>query len=393
MTEPNREQAVAALGDLQDATRALRRISGLADTAVLARRAAREAGLLLGTDLTSVAVLERPGLLHMRGSYGTRTESFPRLRIPSGAGLGGKILVLDRPLAVSDYAHDPLITHEFVDVVVHGEGIGGLAGVPIRNDGAMVGVLYAGIRSLGEVGDDALTLMKQLADGMAPQLSAAMAADRRLHLGIQRERQRIAVRLHDTIGQLLFGIGVTARGARDRLPATAGNLDVELRRIERQASRAAAYLRDTLRDLAPGAPDEALAAAVQADAAAFTDRSGVPVHLVVMGEPRDVPPATEAALLAVVREGLHNVERHAQASSVVLTLYFGPEATEVVVQDDGRGLPADFEVRAVPRGADGWGLASLLARVQALGGRLELIPNEDGGVTLRAAVRTAATDA
>lgn len=382
------ERAEAALGRLGEVQAALRRLSGLGDTAVLAARAARETGRLLGSDLASVAVLDRPGLLVMRGAFGTRTEAFPRLRIPTGAGIGGKILMVNRPVVVDDYAHDPSITRDFVDVVVDGEGIGGLAGVPIRDGERVLGVLYGGIRSLGYLGDRALTMLSELAEGLGPELAAALHADRRLRLGVQHERRRIALQLHDGIGQLLFGIGVAARKVRDRLPEADDDVAQELRSIEAQSSRAASYLRDVLRTLAPSTPEEALPAAVRADAEAFAERSGVPVHLVVMGEPRDLRADQETAILAVVREGLHNLEKHAGATSVILTLYFGPTAVEVVLQDDGRGLPADFAIDPIPRDGAHWGLSSLLTRVEGLGGALELIPNEDGGATLRAAIPT-----
>jgi signal transduction histidine kinase len=83
---------------------------------------------------------------------------------------------------------------------------------------------------------------------------------------------------------------------------------------------------------------------------------------------------------------LHNVEKHAGASTTILTLHYDEAAVEVVVQDDGRGLPVDFRVQSTPRSGRAWGLTSLQQRVEQLGGGLLLVSNEDGGATLRARI-------
>ena len=62
------EAAVSALEDLRALHLATRRLCGLLDSSVLAARAAQEALALAGTDFTSLAVTEHPGLLAMRGT-------------------------------------------------------------------------------------------------------------------------------------------------------------------------------------------------------------------------------------------------------------------------------------------------------------------------------------
>jgi signal transduction histidine kinase len=58
-----------------------------------------------------------------------------------------------------------------------------------------------------------------------------------------------------------------------------------------------------------------------------------------------------------------------------------------VIQDDGRGLPAGFTLRAIAGGngqSSGFGLPSLLRRMQQLGGTLEVRPGPEGGTLVRA---------
>ena len=59
----------------------------------------------------------------------------------------------------------------------------------------------------------------------------------------------------------------------------------------------------------------------------------------MLGEAADLDPVREELLVRVAQEGMRNVERHAEASEVIVTLCYGPDWVELVLQDDGvRGL-------------------------------------------------------
>ncbi len=73
---------------------------------------------------------------------------------------------------------------------------------------------------------------------------------------------------------------------------------------------------------------------------------------------------------------------------MVVTLHYGTDTADVLVQDDGAGLPEDFAVADVPRDGTHYGLASLSQRLARVGGELELRRNEDGGMTLHGSIPT-----
>jgi signal transduction histidine kinase len=164
------------------------------------------------------------------------------------------------------------------------------------------------------------------------------------------------------------------------------DLAAQLEAVEAQASRAASSLRETLRNLAPAPGGEGLAAAIGVDVGCFSDSTGLPADLAVIGPPVALSAPQEAALLALVREGLHNVARHAGATSVLVTLHHGPESTDVLVQDDGRGLPDDLVPCDLPRDGRHYGIASLRQRLARAGGALAVVRNQDGGTTLRGSI-------
>jgi LuxR family transcriptional regulator, regulator of acetate metabolism len=387
---PTRDDSSAcvAVADLLKLSAASRRVVGLLDASALAGKAARELGGLVGTDCTALGVRESQNLVVTRGGWHVRNSAVRNgLQIPMGDGVGGRVLGCGRPVAVSDYPEEPTISVRLCDTMRR-EGIRALLGVPITFRGRVIGVLYAANRTPGEMGDRAKTVALEFAASLGPALGAAMHARRAARLSALEERQRISRDLHDNLSPLLFGIGTAVRRTSEALPDGAEDLLSELRCIESRATQAASSLRDILRALAPANSEEGLPAVIRMDVSSFATYTGLAADLAVIGEPYDLSGEQESVLVAVVREGLHNVAQHAQASSVVVTLHYGLDTADVLIQDDGTGLPEGFEVTDVPRDGTHYGLASLSQRLARLGGDFDLRRNEDGGMTLHASLPT-----
>lgn len=154
----------------------------------------------------------------------------------------------------------------------------------------------------------------------------------------EEERRRIGRELHDgplqSLMLLLRDLDMDGlAGAKSTAMATsiadardlAGQTADELRRISRA-------LRPSILD------DLGLVAAIRSEASALARRSELDVRFETSGSPAPLPSEVELVLLRVAQEALHNVERHAAASSVFVRLRFGTCRTCLVVTDDGRGL-------------------------------------------------------
>jgi signal transduction histidine kinase len=100
-------------------------------------------------------------------------------------------------------------------------------------------------------------------------------------------------------------------------------------------------------------PDRGLQIAVTSLLQEFQARTGVVSTLAVRGELPDLPPARITALLRALDEILSNVARHAAASHVTVRVQGQRRAVAVIVQDDGRGLPADARVQTTSLGLIG----------------------------------------
>jgi signal transduction histidine kinase len=199
-----------------------------------------------------------------------------------------------------------------------------------------------------------------------------------------RERVRFAADLHDGPIQDLAGIGY-ALGAV--APTVVDRHAPLMARVQDALQRSIESLRGLMTDLYP--PDLRSGNLGQC-IAPLTNRlrsEGVDVQL----DLADVPTLSEeeaAALYRVARESLANVQKHAQASSVRISLevaegLHGEGATWVrlVVADDGVGVdPAKMDRRAEGH----LGLRLLVDRVQSLGGQLVVTSGVGQGTTVQA---------
>ena len=88
----------------------------------------------------------------------------------------------------------------------------------------------------------------------------------------------------------------------------------------------------------------------------------------VTGTPQRLDAAQEHHLLRIGLEALTNALKHGDATHIDIELQFGPEATNLIVSDNGRGL--GNRERAAP--AAHFGLQGVRERVDKLGGLLEI---------------------
>jgi signal transduction histidine kinase len=196
-----------------------------------------------------------------------------------------------------------------------------------------------------------------------------------------QERRAIATNLHDGVVQDLAAAAFTLDAAIATLgPAAEPRaLDAieEARELTRQGMRA---LRAELVDIYP--PDvlrRGLSEALD-EVLAMARRRGLDTQLAVP-HPLSQPPATQAVLFRIAQEGVRNVVKHADATTVLVTVTAGADRAAIEVRDDGNGLATGI----APSG-DHFGLRALRDLVEQAGGRLTLDGLPGLGTTLRAEV-------
>jgi signal transduction histidine kinase len=221
--------------------------------------------------------------------------------------------------------------------------------------------------------DPDVPLVETFAGQAALALERARAQDEREMLAVLGDRERIARDLHDVVIQRLFAAGMQLQTAgrlatrpevRSRIDAVVDDLDMTIRDIRgaifELRSSSAGGLRAELRALV----DEARAAL------------GFRPDLRIDG-PVDtaVPESIRPDLLAVLREALSNVAKHAGAAKATVHVAAEAGLLRLEVTDNGGGAGE----LASPQGH---GVRNMRARAGDLGGEFELAPGPGGGTRL-----------
>ncbi len=222
--------------------------------------------------------------------------------------------------------------------------------------------------------------------GRLRELRGQLDAAERLRV-LDDERERIARELHDRVEQTFFSIGLSVSALLASLPAPpAESLCSALAVIRNSAQQGAEDLRAAIFALTRAeVHDLELVRALWQLVRKFQKRTGLEADLVESGAERRAPPEIAEVLYAVAREGLANVERHARATAVVVSLAFEPDAVTLTVQDDGVGASA-LVLSTLADSATRFGLKGSRERVLRLGGTFTAEPGDDEGFVLRARV-------
>lgn len=206
----------------------------------------------------------------------------------------------------------------------------------------------------------------------------SVALERQAEQATAAERARIARELHDIVAHHLSVIVLQAAGAR----ASGRPAEATLEKIENSARQALGETRRLLgvvRDAAgeaglapqPGIGElDALAASVRA--------AGLPVNLVISGDPAALPATVEVSVYRIVQEALTNVLKHAGQARADVTIGCAQETVTIEVTDNGTAESAPLAT------AGGHGLAGMRERAAVFGGELRAGPRPGGGFAVLA---------
>jgi signal transduction histidine kinase len=261
-----------------------------------------------------------------------------------------------------------------------GERVGSVAGVPLASpDGTVWGCLQVTRRAGGPpFTEHDLPLLA----GFASHAGGAVALDRaradREALLLLADHERIAADLHDHVIQELFATGMGLQGLvgrqarpedRQRLLDHIDAIDATIRRI-----------RTTIFHVTHRSDDAGLRQRLITVLADLRPEWG-PTARIDFSGPLDtgVAPGLAEDVVAVVREALANVVRHASASNVGVHVRLADDELTVEVTDDGVGITDTGRTS---------GLGNLRRRAEAHAGTLELTVPPGGGTRLRWTART-----
>jgi len=191
------------------------------------------------------------------------------------------------------------------------------------------------------------------------------------------EKARIGRDLHDSLGQKLTGAMYLFGAYRKHLGSAGEAVESDATQIASTLKDAVTQVRRIARGLAPvaltedGLPD-ALRRLAEESSALF--QKDIEFYAEREGRPRDVGTAEHLYLIA--QEAVNNAVKHGGGSRIILSLDFDEAGGELVIEDNGRGLPA---AKTDDR-EGGNGLRIMRHRAEVFGGELAIGPGPKNGV-------------
>ena len=211
--------------------------------------------------------------------------------------------------------------------------------------------------------------------GIVRDVTEAKELEKELLAISECEQRRIGQDLHDDLCQQLAGIEFLSKALQQQL--TAQPQAVKAEEIAELIRSAIACTRQLARGLAPMELEaEGLMRGLRALAARTTELFKVncefecPADVLV----QDVSISTH--LYRIAQEALNNSIKHGQATKIKILLNMGPEAAELAIVDDGKGLTAQRQ------GSGGMGLRIMHYRADMIGGTLSVRTDQPSGTTV-----------
>ncbi|MGC9316538.1 MAG: sensor histidine kinase, partial [Armatimonadota bacterium] len=233
-------------------------------------------------------------------------------------------------------------------------------------------------------------LNETLEQRVAARTDQLRALSRELSEAEQRERERVAAVLHDELQQALAGSRLQLKLAAQ---ASDEAVTAPLKEADALLDEAISTCRTLSVEFSPAiVRDRGLAAALDWLADQMRDRYGLEVE--ILAEPgTDISDHSLAQLVfRSVRELLFNVVKHAGVGSATVQMRPEDGQVRIDVTDEGAGFEPSAALEAASTG-EAFGLSSVSARVELMGGRCDIHSTPGEGTTVTLRVPTGAPDA
>jgi PAS domain S-box-containing protein len=155
----------------------------------------------------------------------------------------------------------------------------------------------------------------------------------------EKERLRISREIHDELGQNITAMKIDLAWLRKTIDPSLTPLHDKLDSMSAITEATLATVRRVSSELRPGILDAlGLAAAVEWMVKDFQARSDIQCHLCIKPEEIEASPNLSVDVFRILQEALTNILRHAQASSVAVSLMQMENMIELRVDDNGIGI-------------------------------------------------------
>ena len=200
---------------------------------------------------------------------------------------------------------------------------------------------------------------------------------------IERERQRIARELHDSVSQQLFAATMLLSSINSTIEENVSDATVkQLLTIDKVINAAQTEMRALLLHLRPiGLDDKSLKQGITQILQELQTK--VPIEISWDLSDTNLETGNEDHLFRIVQEAVSNTLRHAKATKLEVYLRQNPHALQLKVIDNGVGFNINQSEKM-----GSYGLINMKERIASMGGTLKIISLPDRGTVIDITVPT-----
>ena len=282
-----------------------------------------------------------------------------------------------RPFYCRDHhCHACLVTPEVMDELPVNNRDGQRLLLPIRTPGQLMGTLEAWYPANQPLSATTRRLLETLTDQLATAIFLERQITEEQQMTLAEERTVIARELHDSLAQSLSYLKMqVTRLHRLNIEGEQKPLhDDILNELNTGLNSAYRQLRELLTTFRLKLDTPDLASALSKTINEFSERLGKPVELDYNLPPQTLSPNEEIHTLQIVREGLANAVKHAEATDVRVQVQFESPRVCVRITDNGKGLPETGQP------INHYGLIIMEDRARTLGGQVSVNNRDESGV-------------
>jgi signal transduction histidine kinase len=296
-------------------------------------------------------------------------------------------VLLKRPPLSLENGHDPLVA-----AVKSGQAMRLDLSAEFGFNPAMVLPMYWGAVPIGlllvdltghENDVEECTTLTTISEHTAVTIGMMQTRHRRAkESAIQDERARLALDLHDTVSQSLFGLVFALQACTKMLPEDPQAIRPELEWALKTAEEVRRLIRATVSDLWPEAiTAEQFESDLRAYASNVLQAAELDLVFDIRGDFSALSPPVRRSLYRVCQEAITNVVHHAGAGSSRICVDVSGGRAQAIIRDDGRGF-APQEILDQPYSDDHFGLRGMQERALALGGTCRIYSQPGAGTSI-----------
>ncbi len=199
---------------------------------------------------------------------------------------------------------------------------------------------------------------------------------------LEKDREQVAMELHDHIGQILTSLKINLEIIQGQLETGNSNMALRIKEAKQRAVQAMRDIKQISRGLKPSVLDTlGLVSSLRELLNDFETNTGIDIKFFTHEIPAKLEKEKELAIYRITQEALNNIVKHTCASTVFVSLVVKEGKISLSIEDNGAGFDPEKTMEPANRQSP-FGLLIMRERVEQLHGEFSIESEKERGTYL-----------